>query len=131
MEHFEKPHPKLLYSIYKLEQEGKITELEKRKLKELVVLGSNSIFTMLNQYENNYIDKSDFESSLVALVKPQRQKPSKVSIPDKTISDEATSPIGTFLHEKKKRQYAEQQLRQSVMMNPHVIGISEFEEHES
>jgi len=124
---FEQPEAKLLYAIYKLEEQGVITEEEKRQLKLMVVQQDDRVLQPLQQYQADK-DYQQLKSQLQVLVRPLRQKPGNVAIPPKSMGDDISSPLGTFLHEKKKRQHAEHELKLSIA-SPQVVAITEEENH--
>lgn len=107
-------------------------------ISELVKLNAISIpehshLTQMLQEENTLIlalegiakSPEELQHNLLKLVRSW-QKPGAVITSIKA-SDDNTSPLGTFLHEKKKRQHAEQELKISLA-NSEVESIKETQE---
>ena len=104
MEKFDNPYSKLLYAVYKLHSQGSISNDDKIKLKGMIVTGEESIVAVLESYLRTK-NCENLIHDIVKLVRPTRYKPEAI-ITTKDVVDELSSPLGTFLHEKKKRQSA-------------------------
>lgn len=113
-----------------LELASAITELVKLNA---ISVSEHSQLTQMLQEENALIlalkgnakSPEELQHNLVKLVRSW-QKPGAV-ITSVKASDDNTSPLGTFLHEKKKRQHAEHELKISLA-NSEVESIRETQE---
>jgi hypothetical protein len=115
MEELEHPQSKLLYAVWELETLGRITKGEKHKLKEMILTEQQAVMDLFDTYTHTR-DPAQLYNGIVALVKPHRSKPAKVVIPtNSSLNEESSSPLGTFLHEKKKRQRGEGELKLSLL----------------
>lgn len=65
-EKFQSPHSKLLYMIHYFTKEDELTEDQRIKLKEYIILEDEKIFEILNEFENNF-DEQNFLSELKRL----------------------------------------------------------------
>lgn len=127
MEKFDDPYAKLFYAVYKLHSLGTLNNEEKVKLKGMIALSDPSIVKILNSYlEDQNADSLMHE--IVILVRPTRHKPEAI-ITTKSVNDDISSPLGTFLHEKKKRQLAEHELKLSLQ-NTEIPSIIETHDEE-
>lgn len=127
MEKFDNPYAKLFYAVYKLHSLGTLSNEEKVKLKGMIALSDPSIVKILN----SYLDDQNSDSlmhEIVILVRPTRHKPEAI-ITTKSANDDISSPLGTFLHEKKKRQLAEHELKLSLQ-NTEIPSIIETHDEE-
>ena len=125
MEELERPQSKLLYAVWELETLGRITKPEKHKLKEMILTEQQVVMDLLDTYTQNG-DPAQLYNGLVAIVKPPRHKPAKVVIPASTmLIEDSSSPLGTFLHEKKKRQKGEGELKLSLFDPQNQIEMEE------
>jgi hypothetical protein len=122
MEYFENPWAKLFYAVYRLHSQKKINEEEKVKLKSLIITGEQNITILLNKYLQDQ-NSEYLMTEIVKLIKPLRRKPEAIILSKNTV-DESSSPLGTFLHEKKKRQSAEHELKLSLQ-NTEIVSIEE------
>ncbi|OMJ85045.1 hypothetical protein SteCoe_13698 [Stentor coeruleus] len=127
MEKFDNPYAKLFYAVYKLHSLGTLNNEEKVKLKGMIALSDSSIVKILNTYLEDQNDDS-LMHEIVILVRPARQKPEAI-ITTKSTNDDISSPLGTFLHEKKKRQLAEHELKLSLK-NTEIPSIIETHDEE-
>lgn len=101
MEYLTSSSEKLVYLIDMLELNGKIDKEERSKLENLLKENSDKVYLPIEQYKSD----NDFQqlcNQVVAIVKPGKFKPSKVAIPPKELSDDISSPLGTYLYKKKK-----------------------------
>lgn len=112
MENLNLPEAQLLYAIYKLEYDGRLKLDDKKKLKQMVILQDEKIFSLLDQYKEDRCEASLLQD-ILKIVKPSRQKPDVV-IPMRDQSNEDSSPLGKFLQEQKKRQNGEHGLTLSL-----------------
>lgn len=127
MENFDNPHAKLFYAVYRLHAQHIINDTEKLKLKGLIAVGDQSIVSILNRYMED-LNADHLFQDLVKIVRPVRQKPEAI-IPIRSTNEDISSPLGTFLHEKKKRQMAEHELKLSLM-NSEIQSIAETHDEE-
>lgn len=108
MEAAEYPHSEITYAI---------TELMRRNL---ITIEEHTYLTKLLQDENEELLKVEatartLEERQHDLIKIARLwvKPPSVQVP-KNLLEDNSSPLGTFLHEKKKRQHEENELKLSL-----------------
>ena len=127
MENFTNPYAKLFYAVFKLHSQGQITDIDKLKLKGMIATGDQKIVSLLHHYLRD-LNSEFLLQGIVKLVKPLRHKPEAI-IAERTVVDEMSSPLGTFLHEKKKRQTAEHELKLSLQ-NTEITQIDETHEEE-
>jgi hypothetical protein len=127
MENFDNPYAKLFYAVYRLHHQKVISDSEKLKLKALIALGDQAVVSILNKYTEDQDADSLFQD-IVKLIRPSRHKPEAI-IPTKSQSEDISSPLGTFLHEKKKRQMAEHELKLSLQ-NSEIHSIIETHDEE-
>lgn len=127
MEKFDNVYAKLFYAVFKLYSQGSIGERDKLKLKSMIATSDSSITSLLNQYLH-HLNTEILMQGLVKIVKPMRHKPEAI-IPIRSDVDEMSSPIGSFLLDKKKRQNAEHELKLSLQQTE-IAPIDEtHEEH--
>ena len=127
MENFDNPYAKLFYAVYRLHHQNAINNNEKLKLKAMIAAGDQGIVSVLNKYIEDE-DTDYLFQNIVKVVRPSRHKPEAI-IPTRTQNDDASSPLGTFLHEKKKRQMAEHELKLSLQ-NSEIQSIIETHDEE-
>lgn len=126
MDSFAMPLPKLLYLVYEMHGKGLLTVADKERLKgetypAMIVTEDEQILSLLDDYtETN--DREGLERNILRLLKtqPRAKPPSPVSIPKRDFvappapaeeeEAETSSPLGTFLHERKKHQHGEMEL---------------------
>jgi hypothetical protein len=65
-EKFQSSHSKLLYMIHYFTKEDELTEDQRTKLKEYIILEDEKIFEILNEFETNF-DEQNFLSELKRL----------------------------------------------------------------
>ncbi|OMJ96115.1 hypothetical protein SteCoe_291 [Stentor coeruleus] len=109
MDTAEYPHSEISFAI---------TELMRRNI---ITIEEHTYLNKLLQDENEELLKIEstirtLEERQHELIKIARlwQKPSMVMVPQHIHPDDTSSPLGTFLHEKKKRQHAENELKLSL-----------------
>ena len=127
MENFDNPYAKLFYAVYRLHHQRAINDNEKLRLKAIIAVGEQSIVNILNKYIEDQ-DADTLFQDIVKLIRPSRHKPEAI-IPTRTQNDDVSSPLGTFLHEKKKRQMAEHELKLSLQ-NSEIQSIIETHDEE-
>ena len=127
MENFDNPHAKLFYAVYRLHAQHIINDQEKLKLKGLIAVGDQSIVSVLSRYMEDQNADHLFHD-VVKIVRPGRSKPEAI-IPVRSNNEDISSPLGTFLHEKKKRQLAEHELKLSLQ-NSEIQSIPETHDEE-
>ena len=121
MERFSLPMPGLLFLIFELQSRGAISQAEKHRLKgechTVMVLTDNDKVGKVQAEFAETGDRKTLESSLIRLGKVnQRSRPvSPLAIPKRKQSreadEESSSPLGTFLRERKKHQRGEMELK--------------------
>ena len=105
------PHAKLFHCIYEMSENGLISDQEKAQLKEMVALEHEGLFSVLAQFEND----PALSEEILKIVRPTgRKKPQPVQM-TRAYGDEISSPLGTFLLNKKKRQHEEHGLHLTLM----------------
>ena len=122
MDRFSMPLPKLLYLVYEMHSRGQLTVADKDRLKgtshtAMIVTEDEQVLALLDTYAETG-DRDSLEKNILVLLKsqPRIKPPSPVSIPRREIApapdeeDESSSPLGTFLHERKKHQHGEMEL---------------------
>ncbi|CAG9317352.1 unnamed protein product [Blepharisma stoltei] len=127
MENLSLPEAQLLYAIYKLENDGRLKEDDKKKLKHMVISQDERVMRLIDQYKENQSQVSLFQD-ILKIVKPIRQKPETVAIPSRDFTNEDSSPLGKFLHEQKKRQSKNEGLALSLHKMSDEVEISPKEE---
>ena len=100
---------KLLGSASKLLEKNSISHDEYDYLIQRLELKETYLLNLAVASTNVEI----LESELVKIIRSSH-KPGAVLINHALPNDETSSPLGTFLHEKKKRQHAEHELKLSV-----------------
>lgn len=116
-------YPKISTAVNKLIGVNLITSAEHTHLLEYLQPGK----IRLEKIENlNSAD--DVESEVLKLVR-SLHKPNAVEISHYSNSDESSSPLGTFLHEKKKRQHAEHELKLSLATTEIEKIVESHEDH--
>jgi hypothetical protein len=113
---------RLLYIVWELQRHNKLTTDSREKVKELILTCDPAMFATLDVFLKTN-DRVALERSMLTLSRPARVKP-RVSIPSRSSSQADTSPLGSFLHEKKKRLKGEKTLKLSIS-EPTIISISE------
>ena len=93
----------------------------------MVARGDNHLIELMNRYMED-LNEEVLLQEIMKIVRPSRQKPG-VIIPTKNANDDISSPLGTFLHEKKKRQMAEHELKLSLQ-NTEIKSIIETHDEE-
>lgn len=106
MEDLALPHAKLFYCIYQLSESGQITAHEKDQLKEMVTLEHAGLFEVIAKHE----DDPELLNEILKLVRHGTRKKPENIVPSRAYGDEVSSPLGTFLLNKKKRQHADHEL---------------------
>lgn len=127
MEEVKSTKARLLYIVWELQKHSKLTIDSREKIKELIIACDPAIFAVLDAFLKNN-DRAVLERNILALSRPSRVKPS-VTIPSRSDGNIDTSPLGSFLHEKKKRLKGEKTLKLSIS-EPTTISISEHLELE-
>ena len=121
METDQYPHLELASAISELIKLNAISVSEHSQLAQML----NEEDELILALKGNSKSPEELQHNLVKLVRSW-QKPGAVITSVKT-SDDNSSPLGTFLHEKKKRQHAEQELKISLA-NSEVESIRETQE---
>ena len=121
MEPDQYPHLELASGISELVKLNAISVPEHSQLTQMLQEENESILAL----EGIAKSPEELQHNLVKLVRSW-QKPGAVITSVKT-SDSNTSPLGTFLHEKKKRQHAEHELKISLA-NSEVESIKETQD---
>jgi hypothetical protein len=103
MEDFLDVHSKLLYTIYKLHSQARISDEAKVTLKAKVIKdeqGVMQVYASFLQHDN--LDLME-EELIEQLGKPARKRPIGLSVPVKSSSEvsEDSSPLGNFLRRRK------------------------------
>jgi hypothetical protein len=127
MDKFNNPYAKLFYAVYKLHRQGSISNEDKFKLKEMIIADDQSVIDLINSYLKD-LDAESLMEGMIKIVRPIRHKPEPVLV-SKTMNDDISSPLGTFLHEKKKRQNAEHDLKLSLQNSEITSIVETHEEH--
>ena len=100
-------HPKLSAALSNLLRKSQITSAEHEHF--LRYIESENHFREIEETHS----QDELEIEVFKLVRSWH-KPTAVVISNSTSTDESSSPLGTFLHEKKKRQHAEHELKLSL-----------------
>ncbi|OMJ78799.1 hypothetical protein SteCoe_21327 [Stentor coeruleus] len=108
-----------------------ISELQRRNI---ITLEEHTYLMQLLQDKNEDLiqieaSSKTFEEKQHELIKIARlwQKPASVQVPKSKQLEDNTSPLDTFLHEKKKRQHVETELKLSLAISE-MISIVETQE---
>lgn len=109
MEGFDDCHTKLLYTIYKLHRQSRISDEAKDALKAKVILDNPSIMQVCQRSLKHNDAEHILEELVEHLAKPLRKRPTGLEVPGKVspVSEEDSSPLGNFLN-KRKREHTEE-----------------------
>lgn len=90
----------------------------------MIVTEDEQILTLLDSY-NETNDREELERDILKVLKtqPRVKPPSPVAIPKREMASEeeaeTSSPLGTFLHERKKHQHGEMELHLNLCEPDH------------
>ena len=107
MESLPVSHPKIASALSNLVSKSQITSAEHTHF--LGYIESEDHFAKMEETHT----QEELEIEIFKLVRSWH-KPTAVVISNSANSDDSSSPLGTFLHEKKKRQHAEHELKLSL-----------------
>ena len=117
-------HSGLLAGIQKLIKNSSISVSEQEHLLELFKNEDSELLKI----EQNSGNVEEVELQLIKLVRSWH-KPEALIINTPKDCEETTSPLGNFLHEKKKRQHAEHELKLSVSITEYDSIKETSEDH--
>eukprot|EP01016_Furgasonia_blochmanni_P046213 TRINITY_DN6625_c0_g1_i8.p1 TRINITY_DN6625_c0_g1~~TRINITY_DN6625_c0_g1_i8.p1 ORF type:complete len:206 (+),score=17.65 TRINITY_DN6625_c0_g1_i8:116-733(+) len=138
MDKLQLPHAKLLYFVSELHKQKEIIDEEKTKLKELIISNDARIFDYLESYEENS-DEDKLKHSMLVLVRPDYEPPRPAATGQggqildlsreggNEESTEASSPLGTALFEKKKKQKEHAQKMEALKEHIKPVGGNQEE----
>jgi hypothetical protein len=109
MDTTEYPHSEISFAITELMRRNIITIEEHTYLNKLLQAESEELLKI----ESTVMTLEERQHELIKVARLW-QKPSMVMVPHHTHLDDNSSPLGTFLHEKKKRQLDENELKISL-----------------
>lgn len=121
MEGFEDSHSKLLYTIYRLHREGRISDEAKDILKAKVIkddVGVLQVYRSFLEHENVELME---EELIEHLGKPLRKRPTGLAIEGRKspeVAEEDSSPLGNFLKRRKKEHTEEHHDAPRSLMRP-------------
>jgi len=106
MESLQLSNAKLLYVVSELKQQGTITDEERATIKEKIVNEDPRVVDLLNQYEKSG-NESVLRDGILDILRPKVENIEGLGLvvgkSDGPAQDEATSPLGNQLFERKKK----------------------------
>ena len=109
MESLDQDHSKLLGTFESLLQKNSIAQTEYAYVVKLLELSNQKMLDL----EKTCLNSDSLAVEIVKIIRSSH-KPDAVVVSHSSQHDETSSPLGTFLHEKKKRQHAEHELKISL-----------------
>lgn len=109
MDTAEYPHSEISFAINELMRRNIITIEEHTYLNKLLQAESEDLLKI----ESTAMTLEERQHELIKVARLW-QKPSMVMVPQHAHLDDTSSPLGTFLHEKKRRQHDENELKISL-----------------
>jgi len=114
MNNLQLPHAKLLYLVAELWKSQEISDSEKTLLKEMIIGDEPKLFEILEEYEENS-NEEQLKEKILNIVRPKEETNMVIVVGTRNHEppeqDEASSPLGTQLFDKKKKHHGVNELQ--------------------